>query len=326
MKKISYLFVILAVFSFSFIACDDAGLIKPGNLAGNVSFVQKTKLPTLDPANDGLYNLWIIIADTLGSPRLSHLGRFNVLANGTIVDVSNNPFKFTVNPNDTIDLERAIYAIVSIDMGVVNQPGPTRILAGPFSVTSDSVYTRMTVSDTLAMGSAIAAALVPNAVLYIVNAPTAQPWNCFKGIWFCKENGELSWPSGSALTPGRGWRYQGYLRNKFTNEIYPMGTFYNPDGQDSDGAGACSDTFGVAYSKPGQDWVKIGCSSLNNILDGNHEVFATVEPEFRATGIAPFVMKLYHQNFIVTSVGCNRQDNMFTRRENFPDVYLGITK
>ncbi len=327
MKIISYLLAILVITgSVFYYGCDDSGKIPIQEKAGQVKFTQTVKLPPLDPVNDGYYNLFLILTDSFGTPRPSHLGRFNTLANGDIVDPSGNPMTLTMNSNDTIDLGRTLYSIISIDIGVVTQPGPTRIVAGPVTIHPDSITARLVVNDTLAIGSAMTAALGPNSVFYIVNAPTGSTPDCGKGLWFCDENGVVSWPSGSALNPGWGWQYHGYVRNKSTGELYNTGTFYDPNNFDSDGAGSCADTLGTAYSKPGQDWVKSGCSSLTNILDGNHEAFVTLEPEFRSGSVPPFVLKLYYQNIIISGLNCNRHDNMFTQRQNIPDVLLRVTR
>ncbi|HMQ78286.1 MAG TPA: hypothetical protein PKE39_00995 [Ignavibacteria bacterium] len=327
MKIISYLLAILVITgSVFYYGCDDAGKIPVQETAGQIKFTQNVKLPPLDPVNDGYYNLFIILTDSFGTPRASHLGRFNTLTNGDLVDPNGNPMTLSINPNDTIDLGRALYSIISIDIGVVNQPGPTRIVAGPVTVLADSVTSRLRINDTAAIGSAMTSALGPNSVFYIVNAPTGSSPDCGKGLWFCDENGALSWPGGSALTPGWGWQYHGYVRNKTTGELYHTGTFYDPDNFDSDGAGPCADTLGTAYSKPGQDWVKSGCSNITNILDGNHETFVTLEPEFRSGSVPPFVLKLYYQNIIIPGLNCNRHDNMFTQRQNIPDVSIRITR
>jgi hypothetical protein len=327
MKLISYVLVILVITgSVFYYGCDDSGLIPKEEIAGQVKVSQNVKLLPLDPVNDGYYNLFVILTDSFGTPRASHLGRFNVLANGDLIDVSGNPMTLVVNPNDTIDLVRALYSIISIDIGVVTQPGPTRIVAGPVTVHADSITARLLINDTLAVGSAMTSALGPNSVLYIVNTPTGSAGDCSKGIWFCDEFGVRSWPIGSNLNPGWGWQYHGYVRNKTTGEVFSIGTFYSGDNFDSDGAGACADTLGTAYSKPGQDWIRTGCGNLTNIVDGNHEVFATLEPEFRSGGAPPFVLKFYYQGNIVPSVGCNRRDNMFTQRQNIPDISLRVTR
>lgn len=327
MKIRHYILVFLVIaLSGLYYGCDDAGKIPVEEKAGAITFTQTVNLLTLDPVNDGYYNLFLILADSFGTPRASHMGRFNVQTNGTLTDPSGNPMSLSLLASDTIDLGRALYAIISIDLGVVNQPGPTRIVAGPVTVYPDSVTARLRVTDTLAMGSAMASALGPNSVLYIINAPTGNVFDCGKGLWFADENGTSSWPAGSSLTPGWGWQYHGYVRNKISGQVFDMGTFYDPFNPDSDGAGACADTIGAPYTKPGQDWVKFGCSSLTNIMDGNHEVFATIEPEFRSGTLPPFVFRLYYQRFIIAGLGCNRRDNMFTQRGNIPDVTLRITR
>jgi len=327
MKILSYFLAILVISgSVLYYGCDDAGQLPKQETAGQVKLTQNVKLPTLDPATDGYYNLFVILADSLGNIRPSHLGRFNVLTSGDLVDINGNPLTLTMNPNDTIDLARALYSVISIDIGVVTVPGLTRIVAGPITVYPDSVTAALRINDTGAVGSAMTAALGPNSIFYIVNAPTGTLGDCGKGLWFCDENGVLSWPAGSGLTPGRGWLYHGYVRNKVSGEIYSTGTFYDPDNFDSDGAGSCADTLGTAYSKPGQDWVKTGCSTVGNILDGNHETFVTLEPEFRSGSLPPFVLKLYYQNVIVSGLNCNRHDNMFTQRQNIPNVNLRVTR
>ncbi len=327
MKILSYVLAVLVISgSVFYYGCDDSGQLPKQETAGQVKFTQNVKLPPLDPVNDGLYNLWIALADTNGTPRVTHLGRFNVLASGDIVDPSGNPLTLTVNPNDTLDLARAFYSIVSIDQGVVTQPGVTRIIAGPVTVYRDSVVARLLTSDTVAIGSSMNAVQGPNSVLYIVNTPTSNGANCGKGLWFCDQGGAFSWPLGSNLRPGWGWQYRGWVHNKVTDEYYTTGTFYRADTTDSDGAGSCADTLGPAYTKPGQDWAKTGCSSLGNILDGNHETFVTLEPEFRPANISPFVLKLFYQNNIISGLGCDRRDNMYTQRQNIPDVNLRVTR
>ncbi len=327
MKIISYVLAILVISgSVLYYGCDDSGNIPVEVLAGDVKLTQTVNLLPLDPVNDGYYNLFLGLTDSFGVLRVSHLGRFNVLTNGTLVDPTGNPMTLKVPAVDTIDLGRSLYAVISIDIGVVNQPGPSRILAGPVTVLADSVMARLVINDTLAVGSAMTAALGPNSVLYVVNAPTGTTGDCGKGLWFCDENGASSWMAGSNLNPGWGWKYHGYVRNKNSGQVYSMGTFYDGNNFDSDGAGSCADTVGIAYTRPGQDWVRTGCGSVTNILDGSWETFATLEPESRNGSEPPFVLSLYYQSVIIPGLNCNRRDNMFTQRQNIPDVMLKVTR
>ncbi|MCC6865620.1 MAG: hypothetical protein IT280_05610 [Ignavibacteria bacterium] len=328
MRKTSYIIPVLFIFfcSMLYFGCDDSGTLPEELTAGQVILHQKIKLLPLDPVLDGYYNLFLVLTDSIGTPRTVHLGRFNVTTAGEIIDESGNPKTLSVPANDTIDLGRSLYSIISIDPSPVIFPGPTRILAGPVSIYRDSVTAVMLMNDTLAVGSSINSLLSSNSVLYHINTPTGLSGDCSKGIWFCQPGGVSSWNPGSALTLNRGWIYQGFVRNKTTGQVYSTGRFYDPEMSDMDGAGSCADTFGVAYSKPGQDWAKANCSSITKIDDGNHEAFVTLQPEGRSETLAPFVLKIYYQNNIITDLGCNRVDNLFTQRQNIPDVTLRITR
>lgn len=327
MKLIYNLLVFLVIaFSGLYYGCDDAGKLPVEEPAGQVILTQNINFLPLDPTTEGYYNLFLVLTDSFGTPRSIHLGRFNVTTSGTIVDENGNPKALSVPANDTVDIERSLYSIISIDESPVVFPGPSRILAGPVTVHRDSVTARLLMKDTVAVGSSMNAILSTNSVLYIINAPTGSPGDCSKGLWFCGQDGNSSWNPGSALLPGRGWIYQGFIRNRSTGEIFSTGRFYDPEQADFDGAGVCADTLGIAYNKPGQDWVKQGCSPVSRIDDGNHEAFVTLQPESRNDILPPFVMKLYRQSNIILNLGCNRVDNVFTQRQNLPDVNLRITR
>lgn len=327
MKLLYYILAILVITgSVFYYGCNDSGKIPEEEKAGLVSIRQNIKLLPLDPTTEGYYNLFLGLTDSLGNPRVIHLGRFNVTAAGSIVDENGNPKELTVPANDTIDIERSLYAVISIDISPVVFPGPTRIVAGPITAYRDSVTARLLMNDTAAVGSPVNSLLSTNSVLYIINAPTGNSGDCSKGVWFCRENGNSSWNLGSALTPGMGWIYQGFLRNRSTGELFSTGRFYDPEQADFDGAGSCADTLGPAYTHPGQDWVKPGCSTVSRIDDGNHEIFITIQPESRSETLPPFAYKIYMQNNIIFNLGCNRIDNVFTQRQNVPDVNLKITR
>ena len=101
--------------------------------------------------------------------------------------------------------------------------------------------------------------------------------------------------------------------------------FYRADQPDSDGPGTCAGT-NQPYTTPGQDYINTGCGNITNIFDGTYEVFATLDPVSRGSGLPPFVFKIYYQGTIVNSLGCNRRDNMFTQRQNIPEVNMKITR
>ncbi len=324
--KIVLLLLLIGSAGFYYFGCDDAGTVPTEVRAGTITFTQVNKFPTMTPVNDGLYNLWLIVTDTTGAPRPLNLGRFNVAPNGSLVDGSGNPVNLEMNLNDTIDLPRALYALVTIEQGVVTSPGATRFIAGPITVYPDSVSAHLIFTDTAAFGSAGISMLGPNSVLYHINTPTGTAGDCQKGIWFADEGGIPSWPTNSALRLDLGWKYRGWLKNKITGENIDLGTFKRADQPDSDGPGPCQGSVGPAYTTPGQDFVNPSCTTVTNISDGSYEIFATLEPESRGGGLPPFVFKIYYQSTIVGSLGCNRRDNMFTQRQNIPNVLLRITR
>lgn len=327
MKLLSYILAVLVITgSVIYYGCNDSGKLPEEEKAGQVTLRQSVNLLPLDPVNDGYYNLFLVLTDSFGAPRTIHLGRFNVTAAGTIVDENGNPKTLSVPANDTIDIPRSLYTVISVDVSPVVFPGPSRIIAGPVTVYRDSITSKMLTSDTAAIGRSMNAIQSSNSVLYIINAPTGNSGDCAKGIWFCNQDGNSSWNTGSALTPGWGWIYQGFIRNRSTGEVYSTGRFYDPEQADFDGAGPCSDTLGTAYTKPGQDWVKTGCSSISKIDDGNFEAFVTLQPESRSETLSPFVYRIYMQGNIINNLGCNRVDNVFTQRQNIPDVNLKITR
>jgi hypothetical protein len=324
---IRYSIILLLPAVILFKSCDDAGLLPTHTPAGIITFTQQNHLITLTPAVDNyMYNLWIFLADSSWKYYYSKLGNFNVTSNGSLVDASGNPVELSINPDDTVNLSRALYCIVTIDEGFVVTPGPTRILGGAFSIYNDSVSAVLTFTDTLALGSVANALSGPNSVFYFVNTPTNNGADCQKGIWFGDTNGTPSWPAGSSLNPGSGWQYKGWLYNRATNEYFTTGKFYSPFETDLDGAGPCAGSLGAPYNIPGQDWVVTGCSNVDNILNGNYEIFVVLEPENRPASLPPFVFKLYWQNQIVTSLLCLRRDNMFLQRVNFPKARIRITR
>lgn len=327
-RSVKILIIIFGLSSVLIInSCDDAGLLPTHTPAGIITFTQQSKLITLNPAIDNyMYNMWVLLQDSLGSFYFRKLGNFNVSSSGALIDASGNPVTLSIPDTDTINLGRAYYCVITIDEGFVSDPGPTRILAGAFRIFNDSISADLTFSDTLALGSVGLALLGPNSVFYFINTPTNNGNQCEKGIWFGDTNAVSSWPSGSTLSPGSGWQYRGWLYNRATNEYFQTGKFYNPFTTDLDGAGPCAGPFGGPYNIPGQDWVIPGCSNVDNIHNGNYEIFVVMEPENRPENLPPFVFKLYHQNNIVSSMTCMRRDNMFLIRQNIPRARIHITR
>jgi hypothetical protein len=327
MKQYKYLVVLLAILgSVFYYACDDSGVIPIVVTAGEVKFSQSSNLRVLDPANDGLYYLWIQLADTTGLTRWRTLAVFNVTASGSLVDASGNPVTPVVSPLDTVDIERASTCLVTIQQSVSAEPGNTRILGGTFSVYLDSVSTAITFNSPLALGS-VGDTLMRQGTsrLYIINTPTNSEINCEKGVWFCDTLGNSYLPN-IPLNPGGGWQYRGWVYDRISQQYTTTGAFYNPLAQDFDGAGNCAGSTTLTYNAPGQDWVSVGCLQNINMLDGNHELFLVIEPEGRTETVPPFNFKIYYQPNIVPSLQCKRIDNVFGQSQNVPSARIRITR
>lgn len=324
MKQYKYLVALLAILSSVFYyACDDAGQTPTKVKSGEITFIQNTKFRVLNPVNDGLYYLWVQLADTSGLTRWRNLAIFNVNANGDLIDASGNPVAPVLSPLDTIDIERASICLVTIQQSTTSEPGPTKILGGTFSVYLDSVSTTLRFNDPLALGR-VGDTLLRQGTsrLYIINTPTNNGIECVKGVWFSDTAGNSYLPD-IPLSPGGGWQYRGWIYNRNSQQYLTTGRFYNPKAQDDDGAGSCAGSNPLTYNAPGQDW--ISCESVN-MLDGSHEVFIVIEPEGRTESVPPFNLKIYYQPSIVTSLTCRREDNVFGQPLNIPQARIKITR
>lgn len=325
MNRIKYLLVVLVMASSVFYySCDDSGVIPKDGQAGIVVFKQLVSLKTLEPV-DGMYNMWVLIADTLGNQRFLNLGRFNVLSNGSLVNENGTPVNLAIDPADTVDLARVINCRVTIEQTAAAFPGPTVILGGAFTVTPDSVVAQLTFNDPLALG-VVGDSLLGTGVgrYYIINTPSNSGVDCQKGIWYTDLNGVSTLPD-VQLNPGGGWQFRGWVRNRLTNENFTTGAFFNPQAEDLDGAGPCKGSE-QGYNAPGQDWILSGCSNIDHLFNGNYEVFIVLEPKDRDPVLPPFNLKVYWQSIISPTLGCIRQDNLFSQRGSLPKASLNISR
>ncbi len=324
MKQYKYLVLLLAISgSVFYYGCNDSGVIPTTVKTGEVLYQQSANLRVLDPGNDGLYYMWVLLADTSGAQRWRVLATFNVTASGSLIDASGNPITPTLSPLDTGDVERATTCLVTIEQSTVTSPGNTRILGGTFTAYLDSVSTAITFNSPLALGS-VGDTLMRQGTsrLYIINTPTTSGVNCEKGVWFCDTLGNSYLPN-IPLDPGGGWQYRGWVYDRNTQQYTTTGAFYNPQAQDLDGAGSCAGIDPLTYNAPGQDWISCG---VNSMLDGNKELFIVIEPNGRAGNLPPFNFKIYYQPNIVTSLACRRIDNVFGQAQNVPAARIRITR
>jgi hypothetical protein len=152
---------------------------------------------------------------------------------------------------------------------------------------------------------------------YMLRSPTNNNATCTLGLWFCDTLGNPTFTDPLTLNPGNGWIWEGWIHDKSTNAYYSTGKFYDFYHADQDLAGPCKGPIGNGYDKPGQDWIQSGCVNppITSIMNGNFEVFVTVEIENETGGAlsSPFYLKPFHQGIIANSLGCSRFDNCFNQ-------------
>jgi hypothetical protein len=319
MKRYSFILLVL-ITGFFLSSCDDSGTLPPNTPRGLINFTQKN-LRTLNPDVDGVYELWIRLDSATGQ-EFQSLGRFNIGGNNSIVDLDGSPKTFKYD-GDTNRLYLTTTAIVSIEKGGFNTfPSPSRIISTNMTVTRDSIYGKLSMSGSDAFGSVGSNMFTAPRGLYTLQTPSGSPSDCYKGLWFCSATGDTAtMPEGLALTPGKGWVYQAWVAD--TSQpgnfyYYSIGRFYDPRYTDNDSTGPCGGP-NPSYNKPGQDWIQPNCipgkPDIISLASGFYQVFITIEPEDEVIGSqayeTPFFFRLFWQSIIVTSVGCNRPDNIY---------------
>jgi hypothetical protein len=320
------IFLIVFIAGFFFSSCDDSGTLPPNTPRGLINFTQKN-LRTLDPNVDGVYELWIR-QDSAEIQTYWSLGRFNIGANNSIVELDGSPKTFSYL-GDTNKLYLSTVVLVSIEKSGFNfVPSPVHIISTIVTVSRDSIYGSLTMAGADALGNAAANMFTSPGGMYTLQTPSATSAECKQGIWFCSVTGDtVLMPDNIALVPGNGWVYQGWVADTSQPEnpvYYSMGRFYDPRNADDDGAGPCAGP-NPGYNLPGQDWILDNCPSgkpkITNLSSGYYQVFVTIEPEDESIGSmayeTPFYFKLFRQGFIDRTLGCKRTDNMF----NYPKQY-----
>lgn len=336
MRNLKILLIVLSfIGTLAYYSCDDSG-VEPNNvLKGQVRFLQSFLKPL--PDLDGLqyyYELWLRI-DSLGSIYYS-LGKFDVTEDGRMLELSTGEpivFRFQ-NQADTTKLDSAAHVILTVEIGQGSgAPSNRRLLSGDVTIRSDSIVSSMTLGGSEALGSVGMTLLTDYSGNYILDAPTSNPSDCKKGVWFCDSLGSPFLPLGINMPVGLGWKYEGWLEDR-TNPndtiYYTTGKFRNVNQQDEDLEGPCKGPGNSNYQAPGQDWIQTGgnCPAFSTLTTGKFGVFITIEPadETGTQGVAsPFVFKMYYQPLTHVTVSCKREDYLFNQYPTFPRAYFAMT-
>ncbi len=328
-KIAAIIFVLLL--AFIYYGCNDAGFLS-STPRGHIAFSEH-KLGHLDQNVDGFFELWIRL-DSSGNIKNYSLGKFNINTSGTVVDTSGNPMVFNYQ-GDTNNLYQTTTAFVSVEPPGDNNSEPSNaiLLSGQTVITSDSIYATMTITGNDALGATGNVLITSPLSGYIINTPTGGPSTCKRGVWLCDTSGTSYFQNGMQLN-APGWVYEAWLKDKSDpgNPIYySIGRFRDPFDKDFDGAGPCAGP-GPFYSKPGQDWVLDSCITgkpqIQNLDNGNYELWITLEPSYEVQGSAafnnPFFFKLFKQTNLI--IGCNRRDYLYNEcYYSRPDARVNIS-
>jgi len=168
------------------------------------------------------------------------------ISTGTF-DIENGqtvPASFKVNADDA---DKASTFVLTIEPEVGDDPAPSNvhIVAGNIVEGKTTAIT----NHPAALGTDFADA----EGKFILATPTNGNATPTQGIWFLDNStGEMT--AGLTLpTLPAGWKYEGWVAG--ASGPVTTGTFTNPDGKDSDGAGAAKGPTGDGPNYPGQDFV-----------------------------------------------------------------------
>ncbi len=324
MKILSYVLVILVtVGSVIYYGCDDAGIIPTPHPSGNIT-LKPSNLKPLNQGVDGWYHLWIAL-DTASQREWFSAGAFNISSGGTLVDLSGAPttLRFT---GDTNRLTQSAHALITIEKDIVFAPGSLRLISGPLSIASDSIYGSMKMSGLEAFDS-MGVRLIgddnncpttsPNNYAtgyYILQSPTTSNADCLKGLWFSDISGNSGFTPGLNVPIALGWTYEAWVVQNSTQTFHSLGRFTSFNQADSDGPGSCPGASPVDpfNSVPGQEYAA-GCSNNSNLNNGDYGVFITIEPinESGTSLNSPFPVKLFSREVIQSSLNCGVLDWYF---------------
>lgn len=302
MKYCRFLIIILTIIilPYTFNSCGDTGVADTPKVTG----ITVSNLPTLSTAIDGYYEAWVSLTDAKGdhdNSKYRTMGKFNVRADGTLIDPNGNTFSLNAA---RFDLNKVDEAVISVELLGDNDTilNGAKILGGPKTVENGSLVFHMNMEYEDVLGSA--AANLPGAVAkYILAAPSdtsSDPDRYKKGIWFTKDTlGQSQGLTLPAIPDTLDWFYQALLIDVSTDTIfthYNLGSFSRSNQMDN--FQQCQISI-PTWQVPGQDWTIPGCPGglpqINNLTAGFYKLYITLEPRHETAGINwPFSIVLFY--------------------------------
>ncbi len=282
-------------------------------------------------SGEGHYELWISFPEENhalrkpghGDQAYVSFGKFNVNANGQLVDLSGNAkSSFTPGTNAQIDINLAVDALITVELsGDSNGDPGSRMLGGLFFGT-DRQATAILKADG---EDAFDFDYSRSAGSYILATPsTADTTDVNHGIWWMTANNGAGLNNLPTLTDTSGWRYEGWVVDQSGAQpvFYSTGKFLNAAGPDTDGPGATAGS-SAGFAFPGQDFIQAasGVPLLPALDNGNFAARITLEPS-PDNSAQPFQFVILNDDKIETAGGtmANRVS------ANFPAATIMISR
>lgn len=263
-------------------------------------------------SGEGHYELWISFPEGVhalnkpghGDQAYVSFGKFNVNANGQLVDLSGNAkSSFTPGANAQVDINLAVDALITFEYaGDSNGDPGSRMLGGLFFGT-DRQATAILKADG---EDALDFDYSRSAGSYILATPsTADTTDANHGIWWMTANNAAGLNNLSTLTDTSSWRYEGWVVDQSGVQpvFYSTGKFLNAAGPDADGPGATAGS-SSGFAFPGQDFVQAanGVPLLPALDSGIFAARITLEPA-PDNSAQPFQLVILNDDKIETAGG-----------------------
>ncbi|MBN1825714.1 MAG: hypothetical protein JW958_05560 [Candidatus Eisenbacteria bacterium] len=308
-----------------------AGDVPVLDVDGGVYGVSITLEPATDPSDEPFFltllqkdagsgNLVLSVQRFIGSPAESYyeiwadfpdstvsLGRF-VYSLSAIRDVTTGDVitGFPVGSN-VLSADDFLISIERND----GDPSPSGSYFLGAAANGDTL--QMSYDHPLALGDVFA-----GTGTYTLDTPTSPESDAdyYRGIWFYDTTGTDTVSSLDLPAAPSGWIYQGWivrLRTGTTSDtLISIGTFADPNGADSDGAGAYAGA-GAAPLFPGQDFL-VGSNRRFN--QSSYAVKISLEPANDSTPASPFLVLF--EDLLVTPQNPGVQQSMTNKSASLP--------
>lgn len=302
MKYLRILITGIAIISLPYLlnSCGDGGVSAIPKVTG----LTVSNLPTLVTTTDGYYEAWVSIEESAdhGDAAYRTMGKFNVRADGVLIDPSGNNFSLNASRFDLNKIEDAIISVEPYGDADTILNG-TKILGALKSTENGELVFHLSMSYSHILGNT--ANTLPGATAkYTLVTPTdtsGDPDSYKKGAWFTLDTlGQTAGLTVSQISDTLDWKYQAWLFDGRDTILwrYNMGKFNGSN--EPDNFQQCQ-IFIPTWNIPGQDWTIPNCPAggpppiTDLTTNGRYILVITLEPKIETAGLdRPFNLVLFH--------------------------------